>query len=80
MSRSSNKNHKRETIICRCNQVSRDKIEAAILRGCKTMNQIFDATRAGVGACGGSCRPKIHQIYNELMNTQKKSNPDSNDN
>lgn len=46
-------------IICRCNNVSRKTIEDAICGGAKTLNEIFDATSAGVGPCGGSCRRKL---------------------
>jgi bacterioferritin-associated ferredoxin len=46
-------------IICFCNNVARDVIENAIRGGCKTMNEIFDKTMAGIGPCGGSCRRKL---------------------
>lgn len=49
----------KKEIICRCNNVDRATIEAAIREGCDTANKIFDATTAGVGPCGGSCRRKI---------------------
>lgn len=52
------KNHRKE-IICRCNSVSRETIEKAIVDGCDSMNKIFDCTSAGVGPCGGSCRRKL---------------------
>lgn len=51
--------HKKSEIICRCNNVSRDTIEKAIKAGARTLNEIFDATSAGVGPCGGTCRRKI---------------------
>ncbi len=54
-----NRKNNRKEIVCRCNNVSRETIEKAILDGCDTMNKIFDATTAGVGPCGGSCRKKI---------------------
>ncbi|MBK9039707.1 MAG: (2Fe-2S)-binding protein [Bdellovibrionales bacterium] len=43
-------------IVCRCNNVDQETIEKAISRGCHDLNHIYDATTAGVGACGGSCR------------------------
>jgi bacterioferritin-associated ferredoxin len=46
----------RSPIVCRCNNVDQETIEKAISRGCHDLNQIYDATTAGVGACGGSCR------------------------
>lgn len=50
---------KKTEIICRCNNISRETIEEAIRNGAQTMNEIFDATSAGVGPCGGSCRRKL---------------------
>lgn len=50
---------KKVEIICRCNNVSRETIEQAIVNGAHTMNEIFDATTAGVGPCGGTCRRKL---------------------
>jgi bacterioferritin-associated ferredoxin len=47
---------KRPTIICRCNNVTIDTIEKAFVNGCDTLDKLFDATTAGVGPCGGSCR------------------------
>lgn len=48
-----------DEIICRCNNIDRRTIETAISNGAKTLNEIFDATTAGVGPCGGSCRRKL---------------------
>jgi NAD(P)H-nitrite reductase large subunit len=52
----------RPEIICRCNNVDRATIEKAIRDGAKTMNEIFDATTAGIGPCGGSCRRKLKPL------------------
>jgi bacterioferritin-associated ferredoxin len=60
---------KRSEIVCRCNEVSRETIESAIVDGCKTMNEIFDKTTAGVGPCGGSCRKIIHPFLEEYLKT-----------
>ncbi|MCB0366446.1 MAG: (2Fe-2S)-binding protein [Bdellovibrionaceae bacterium] len=49
-------------IVCRCNNVDQETIEKAITRGCTTLNRVFDATKAGVGACGGSCRIYIARM------------------
>lgn len=56
-------------IICRCNNVNRQTIEQAILDGCQTLNEIFDATMAGVGPCGGSCRRKIGPLLEAYLKT-----------
>jgi len=58
-------------IICFCNNVSRDVIEAAIKDGCSTLNEIYDRTTAGVGPCGGSCRRKIAPILEAYLATGK---------
>ncbi|MFK8139065.1 MAG: (2Fe-2S)-binding protein [Bdellovibrionales bacterium] len=50
-------------IICLCNSVDRKTIVDAIKRKkLKKIDQIFDYTTAGVGACGGSCREQLKQI------------------
>lgn len=62
---------KRKEIICRCNNISREEIENAIRNGADTLNKIFDATTAGVGACGGSCRCKLIPMLEEYRRTGK---------
>ncbi len=59
----------KQEIICLCNNVSRDVIEAAIREGADTLNKIFDRTTAGVGPCGGSCRRKIAPLLEEYLAT-----------
>lgn len=69
-------------IICRCNEVDEKTIQEAIANGCKTLNEIFDATTAGVGPCGGSCRKVIgplleyylkhHQFPEKAKTPEKK--------
>lgn len=61
-----NRKNKNE-LICRCNEVPREKIELAIKEGCKTLNEIFDCTNAGVGACGGSCRRKLAPMLDQYL-------------
>ncbi len=58
---------KRAEIICRCNNVSREVIEKAIQNGCHSLNDIFDQTTAGVGACGGSCRRKLKPLLDYYL-------------
>lgn len=60
---------KRPEIICRCNCIDRGVIEKAIRDGCKTLNEIFDQTTAGVGPCGGSCRRKLKPMLDEFLKT-----------
>jgi len=61
------KNKQQSEIICRCNYVSRFSIETAIKNGCKTLNEIFDETSAGVGPCGGSCRRKLGPLLDYYL-------------
>lgn len=56
-------------IICRCNNISREAIEQAVREGADTMNKIFDATTAGVGPCGGSCRRKLAPLLEHYLAT-----------
>ncbi len=65
------KNHrqKKDEIICKCNSIPRSVLESAICEGCDTMNKIFDATTAGVGPCGGSCRRKIVPMLEHYLQT-----------
>ena len=59
---------KKAEIICRCNSVPRKDIEDAIANGgCDTLNKIFDATSAGVGPCGGSCRRKLRPLLDHYL-------------
>ena len=51
-----------QTIICRCEDVTREDILAAINDGCRTLDEIKRITRAGMGPCQGrTCRNLIAQ-------------------
>jgi len=63
------KKQKRPEIICRCNNISRETIEKAIVEGCDTLGKIFDDTTAGVGPCGGSCRRKLGPLLEHYLRT-----------
>ena len=66
------KNKKQKDIlICICNKVPKKRIEAAIERGCNSMPKIYDATTAGVGPCGGSCRPTVKKMLDYFLKTGK---------
>lgn len=56
-------------IVCRCNNISRETIEKAILDGAHTLNEIFDTTSAGVGPCGGTCRRKLGPLLEHYLKT-----------
>lgn len=42
-----------ETIVCRCEDVSRQEIDAAVAGGARDMNQVKAWTRCGMGPCQG---------------------------
>ena len=49
-----------ETMICRCEDISREKILACIAEGYETLDEIKRVTRAGMGPCQGrTCRNLI---------------------
>ena len=51
-----------QTIVCRCEDVTRGDIFAAINAGCRTLDEIKRVTRAGMGPCQGrTCRNLIAQ-------------------
>jgi len=53
-------NKNSETIICRCEDVTRERILACIAEGYKTLDEIKRVTRAGMGPCQGrTCRNLI---------------------
>ncbi len=62
-----NHKNKKEEIVCRCNLISKKTIEKAIVDGCRTMNEIYDCTSAGVGPCGGSCRKKMQPLLEHYL-------------
>lgn len=42
-----------EVFVCRCEEVTREELEAAIKDGAVTMNEVKRWTRAGMGLCQG---------------------------
>jgi bacterioferritin-associated ferredoxin len=64
-------NQIKSEIICRCNSISKTEIELALKAGAKTLNEIFDHSTAGVGACGGSCRGKLKYLLDIYLATGK---------
>ncbi|CAM4185758.1 (2Fe-2S)-binding protein [Paenibacillus macerans] len=48
---------RRSTVICRCEEVTLEQLEAAYASGCRTSRQLKMKTRAAMGACQGRvCR------------------------
>lgn len=67
------KSNNKKNIVCFCNAVSEDTIIQAIKNGAQTPDEIFDRTTAGVGPCGGSCRPVIKKLLEKYIKTSKKT-------
>lgn len=56
-----------ETLVCRCELVSRGDIRAAVSEGCPGPNQLKAFTRAGMGPCQGRmCGPTVTATMAEL--------------
>ena len=50
-------------LICRCEEVALDEIEAAIAEGALTLNEVKRRTRAGMGLCQGkTCQRLVERI------------------
>jgi sarcosine oxidase subunit alpha len=55
-----------DTIICRCERVTKGEIVGLIRAGYRDMNQLKAALRVGMGACGGkTCRDLILKLFRE---------------
>ena len=53
-------NKDKETVVCRCEDVTREMILTCIADGYKTLDEIKRVTRAGMGPCQGrTCRQLI---------------------
>lgn len=58
-------------LICLCNAISQQEVERAVLQGSDSLGKLFDATTAGVGACGGSCQPTLRKMLDAYLTTGK---------
>ena len=61
-----------ETMICRCEDITRERILECIADGCETLDEIKRVTRAGMGPCQGrTCRnliaAELSRIYSIPM-------------
>ena len=67
---SKSQNENMNTMVCRCEDITRDQILASISGGCCTLDEIKRDTRAGMGPCQGrTCR---HLIATELSRAYNK--------
>ena len=59
-----------ETMVCRCEAISRSDLEQEISSGATSPNAIKSGTRAGMGPCGGRfCRDTVARLIS--LNTGK---------
>ncbi len=55
-----------DLIICRCEEVTKKEIIAAIASGCRTVDEVKRMTRAGMGPCQGrTCGSLIARIISD---------------
>lgn len=64
-----------DPLVCFCNRVPQSAIEAAVRGGARTLAQVFDATWAGCGPCGGSCQPALQQLLEDLTEQEGADAP-----
>jgi len=59
-------NNSQETIICFCEDITKEEILKAIEQGCTTTNEIKRHLRAGMGECQGrGCMPQIMKLISQ---------------
>ena len=52
-----------DVVVCRCEEITKAKIEEAIANGCTDLDAVKRATRAGMGMCQSkSCTPVISRM------------------
>lgn len=57
-----------DTIVCRCEEVTLDRIERAVEEGCPSIGDLKRTTRAGMGPCQGRyCGPILSEVFAKTM-------------
>lgn len=56
-----------DPIVCFCNEIRLSEIVEALDNGASSLADIFDATWAGCGPCGGSCQPDLDAILQDYL-------------
>ena len=57
-----------DLVICRCEEITRGEIKAAILNGIQTLNGVKRVTRAGMGLCQGqTCQQLVARLLAEEL-------------
>ncbi len=74
MSASENKSSEKSSFACFCQRVTIQQVEDwSRSAKIKNLAALQDATGAGCGPCGGSCRPLLMQILDSAKNTPSSS-------
>ena len=56
-----------DVVVCRCEEITKAKIEEAIRNGCTDLDAVKRATRAGMGMCQSkSCTPVITRMISQI--------------
>lgn len=56
-----------DPIVCFCNEIRLSEIVGSLDAGATCLADIFDATWAGCGPCGGSCQPDLRAILEDYL-------------
>ena len=57
-----------DLLICRCGEVSRSEVIAALREGARTVDEVKRMTRAGMGICQGrTCARLVAQLIHEEL-------------
>ncbi|MGL4239635.1 MAG: (2Fe-2S)-binding protein, partial [Beijerinckiaceae bacterium] len=63
-----------ETIVCRCEDVTRGEIDAAIAAGADEINQLKHFTRCGMGPCQGRyCGDVVQELMAQKLGVERQS-------
>ena len=56
-----------DPIVCCCNGIPLSAIVGAMEGGALTVSELFDATWAGCGPCGGTCQPDLQALLDDYL-------------
>lgn len=54
-----------DAVVCRCERVTAREVREWIRKGVRDVNEMKGITRAGMGACGGTCESLIYRLFRE---------------
>ena len=68
-----------DPVICFCNEIRLSEIVDAMDAGATSLADIFDATWAGCGPCGGSCQPDLQALLEDYLSAAQPVDRAAND-